>query len=141
MEPKKQVKPGATAAEALKRVLIVQEWILADLSRSNILDRCVKEYEVSKRQAERYYKKAFDLFEEISKVSVEKKKGYYLQRKRKLISDMPDQAKKTPAGVLAVNKVLDSMAQLDGVITTKVEVSGKDGAPIEQNYNITLNIK
>lgn len=135
MEKKKSDK-----LETSKRILKVVEWILEDKSRQDILKLCEKEFGVAWRQAERYYLKAHESFVEKNLVSLERKKGYYLQRKRKLISDMPDKQKKTPAGVQAINKVLDSMAQLDGIATTKVEVSGKDGGPIQQDYNITLKI-
>lgn len=136
MEKKKSDK-----LETSKRVIRVVEWILQDKSRQDILKLCEKHFGVSWRQAERYYLKAHESFVETNMVSLERKRGYYIQRKRKLISNMPEKEKKTAAGVQAINKVLDSMAMLEGIATTKVELSGKDGGPIEQDYNITLKIK
>jgi hypothetical protein len=117
----------STKGDLDSRIRKVQEWLMADHMNGDIVDFCVNSWDVSRRQAYRYIGKAMEAFKESNEKSVDQKKNYYLARKRKLIHDMPDAYKKTPAGVAAINRVLDSMAQLEGLSIKKVELTGKDG--------------
>lgn len=134
-------KKGSDKLEISKRVFKVVDWILDDMSRQQIIEKCEKEFGVQWRQAERYYLKAHESFVEKKQLSIDRKKGYHIQKKLKLIRDIPEKVKKTAAGARTINAILDSMADIEGLKKTSVELTGKDGAPIEQNYNITLNIK
>ncbi|TZF84526.1 hypothetical protein FW774_05930 [Pedobacter sp. BS3] len=120
----------STKVEKAKRIRTVQEWIMDDHNTVDIIRSAVARWDVSERQAERYYSEAFTLFKELTEKSIESKKAYYLQRKKKLIREMDPAFKKTPSGVRAINKVLDSMAKLDGIMIDKLEVTGKDGVPL-----------
>ena len=122
--------------EMSKRVRNCQEWIMNDFTWSDIIQNCMSKWEVSKRTAERYYSKAFHSFKDTLIQDVENRKAYYLQKKKKLIRDMSPEFKKTPAGVNAINKVLDSMANLEGIVITKVEVTGAGGGPIPTEVTV-----
>ncbi|WP_129714655.1 hypothetical protein [Pedobacter sp. SYP-B3415] len=125
--------------EKLKRLRKIQEWILDDFSHRDIVAKGVAEWDVSERTVERYYSDAFKEFRERTRFDTEHLKAYYKSRKRKLIQDMDPVLKKTPAGVRAINKVLDSMAKIDGIVIDKVELSGPDGAPIATQTSIDMS--
>ncbi|RKD19002.1 hypothetical protein BCY91_14085 [Pelobium manganitolerans] len=124
--------------EKYKRIRTVQEWILEDYTFTDIVRSCVSKWDISVRQAERYYSEAFREFKEKEEQSVDALKSYYKKRKMKLIREMDPVLKKTPSGVRAVNKVLDSMAKLDGIMIDKVELTGKDGTPLPSEVKITV---
>lgn len=119
-----------TKEEHLTRLRVVQEWILEEHKYSDIVRSCMSKWGVSKRQSERYYKDAYKAFSEGEVKNVEQKKAYYIQRKKKLIREMNAAEKKTAAGVTAINRVLDSMAEMEGIKVNKHEITGKDGEAI-----------
>ncbi len=129
----------ASKIEVAKRIRTVQEWILDDHTYSDIIRSSVARWDISERQAERYYAKAFEDFHEATRQSTESLKAYYKKRKMKLIREMDPVLKKTPSGVRAANKVLDSMAKLDGIVIDKIEVTGKDGGPLQTTTTVDLS--
>jgi hypothetical protein len=124
------MRPTANKIELEKRIRQVQEWILMDNAVHDILTQCIQSWNVSKRQAERYVWAARQFFIEKTQESFEKKRAYYLARKRKLIRDMDPKEKKTAAGVAAVNRVLDSMQKLEGVSTDTLKLIGDPEKPL-----------
>jgi|GEM_PF-1776484 len=117
--------------ELQKRIRIVQEWILQDYVTTDIITECVKKWDITDRQAYRYLWAANRFFEERDKLTAERKKAYYIARKKKLLRDMNPEEKKTAAGVAAVNRVLDSMAKLDGLTPETLKVVGDPERPIK----------
>lgn len=120
------------------RIRAVQEWILEDHPYSDIIKSIVNKWGISIRQAERYHHLAMRFFEDKHALSMERKKAYYIQRKKKIIRDMDPQFKKTPSGARAINKILDSMAKLEGVVIDKIELSGKDGIPLPTGQSTVI---
>lgn len=137
-DKKKNAKPKASKLEVLQRVRVVQDWILNDYSYSDIITSAETRFDVGKRQAERYYAAAYQGFKKDDEESLDHKKAYYLSKKKKLIRDMDPQYKKTPSGIRTINKVLDSMAQLEGIVIQKYELTGKDGGPIEMESTVFI---
>lgn len=113
----------ASKITTLERIRYVQELILNDIGSQDIIRSIVAKWSISDRQAYRYLDSAHKEFEEKSKLSIERKKAFYKARKLKLIRSMDPEEKKTAAGVAAINKVLDSMAKLDGINIDKLEVN------------------
>ena len=128
----------SSKVEMERRLATIREWILADYTYTDIISSAVIRFEVCERQAERYYSKAFQSFKSDNQQTVEHQKAYYKAKKLKLIRDMYPEAKKTPRGVTAINKILDSMAKLDGIMIDKVEVSGPNGEPLQNTHVIVL---
>lgn len=121
--------------EHQSRLRVVQEWILEDHSFRDIVKSIVAKWDLSERQAERYYSDAYQLFAEGEVANIDRKKFYYIQRKKKLIKEMNPLEKKTAAGVTAINRVLDSMAEIEGIKSgNKIEISDKDGLTIKIGY-------
>lgn len=122
--------------EKARRIRICQEWIMSDYSWTDIITNAINNWAVSKPTAERYYSEAFKSFKDTLIKDVENRKAYYIQKKKRLIKEMDAASKKTPAGVRAINQVLDSMAMLEGIVIQKVEVSGAGGGPIPTEITI-----
>lgn len=102
--------------ESERRVRIIQEWILQGQSTSDIIAQLSVSFSISKRQAYRYYDKAFKEFQTGNKQSVEAKKAYHLALRRKLLKDLKE--KETPTGARAALRIADSMARMEGLATS-----------------------
>ncbi|MXV16847.1 hypothetical protein [Hufsiella ginkgonis] len=113
----------SSALEVEKRLRQVQEWIMEGQTWSYIIHRAVTDWAITSRQAARYYAESLKVFVKDNDITLEQKKAFYISSKRKLIRDMDPDMKKTPQGARTINKILDSMAQLDGVMIQKVEVT------------------
>lgn len=116
--------------ELQKRIRVVQDYILQDHLTIDIINQCIHQWGVTERQAYRYLWAAKLFFIEKEKETVEKKRAVYLARKKKLLRDMDPQEKKTAAGVTAVNRVLDSMAKMEGITTDTLKLVGDPDNPI-----------
>lgn len=102
-----------------------------DLPSGEVLKALINKFQVSSRQADRYLYLANRSMEEKVAISLARKIAWYKTRKLRLLRDMDPAEKKTAAGVMAINKVLDSMAKLEGVMVTNVKLSGDKDNPIQ----------
>lgn len=116
--------------EIERRIRNVQEWILDDHTYSDIMRSIVNKWGVSDRQAQRYIKSAYEEFKEKNELSMDIKKAFYMKRKMKIIRDMDPKVKTTASGARAINKILDSMAELDGIKINRIQLTGNDGEPL-----------
>lgn len=119
-----------------KRIRTVQEWILQDFLTTDIIKQCVATWGVSERHAMRYLKLANDAFSKITESRLEKRLNYHIARRNKLLRDLSDNAKKTPAGTSVQLAILSDIAKLEKLYTVKIEHSGKDGQPLSPTINI-----
>lgn len=135
---KKPKKPVAisTKQELQKRIGYIQDLLLKDYETRNIIAIAKKRWKVTERQSYRYLWAANLFFVEKSKQSLERKVAFYLARKRKLLRDLPETEAKTPTGVVAVNKVLDSMAKLEGVSVETLKLIGDPKQPVATTSQI-----
>lgn len=120
----------STKLELQKRIRIIQDYILRDFDTPDIITECIKLWGITDRQAYRYLWAANRFFGEKSKITLQRKTEFYLARKRKLIRDMDPEEKKSAAGVAAIDRVLNSMAKLEGVSVHTVKVIGDPAHPI-----------
>jgi hypothetical protein len=51
---------------------------------------------------------------------------------------MNPEEKRTAAGVVAVNRVLDSIAEIEGIKVNKHEITGKNGVPLKSEFTINV---
>lgn len=124
--------PKVDSIELDKRVRVVQEYILMDYPKSDIIAQCVQKWGITSRQAYTYVDKAYDEFEKINEKDLRRNLNYHIQRRKKLLRNMDPEESKTAAGTRAALQVLDSLAKFEGVAPAeKVEHSGKDGEPIQ----------
>lgn len=112
-----------------KRVRIVQEWILQDHLSSDIVDQCMNKWGVSDRQAKRYLSDAHDGFRKITERKAERRLNFHIQRRMKLIRDMDEKTKKSPAGIAAQLQVLKDIADLEQLYHIQIDLGGSKNAP------------
>ncbi len=127
----------ANKLETQSRIRTVQEWILQDHTSADIVKQATQLWEISDRQAYRIMWAANRFFQERDRRSLQGKIAYYLARKKKLLRDMTPEEKKTAAGVAAVNRVLDSMAKLEGVTVDTIKVIGDPDKPLRTESKVT----
>lgn len=96
--------------------------MMHDFTSGEITQALAKKYDVCARQAGRYIFYANKFLEEKNEGSLKRKIAWYKTRKQRLLRDMDPKEKKTAAGVMAVNKVLDSMAKLEGLMVNKIDI-------------------
>jgi len=126
--------------EIERRIRNVQEWIMDDYPYGDIVRSIVNKWGLSERQAQRYIKTAYEEFRDKEDLSIESKKAYYIKRKKKLIRDMDPRVKTTASGARAINKILDSMAELEGIKINKIQLTGKNGEPLDTPAGPTIII-
>jgi hypothetical protein len=113
-----------------KRIRAVQEWILQDFITTDIITNCINTWGVTERQAYRYLWAANRFFQERDKLSLDRKRAYYLARLKKLLRDMDPKEKTTAAGTTAIKSVLTAMAKLDGVNIETLKLIGDPTHPL-----------
>lgn len=128
-------------SEVERRVYAVQQWLLQDFSAQEIILAGKKKWEpISDRQIERYIMRAREGFKETLQQSIEARKAYYVKRKQKLIREIDPEERKTAKGIMAVSRILDSIAEMEGIKVRRHEITGKDGKPIETTAKVTNDI-
>lgn len=127
----------ANKVETQRRIRIVQEWILQDYGTPDIIQQAMQIWNIAQRQAYRYLYYANRFFQEKDELSMRAKVSYHVARKKKLIREMDPEERKTAAGVAAVNKVLDSIAKLQGITMDTVRLIGDPDNPIKTEHKAT----
>lgn len=123
--------PKADRSEIHKRIRTVQEWLMQGYSTTDIIMQCTSKWGISERQAYRLHEKAYDEFHELKKRGTKRRLYYHIETRMKLFRELKD--KTSPSGARAANKILDSIAKLEGVMIEKHEVTGKDGKPLVES--------
>lgn len=76
----------------------------------------------TERQAYRYISNANDAFAKITEKKLERRLNYHIQCRNKLLRDLEEKQKKTPAGIGVQLNILQDIAKLEELYTLKVEV-------------------
>lgn len=124
--------------EIQKRLRIIQEWILQDYLTSDIITQCVSKWGISDRQGFRYLEMANEGFIKITEQRLEKRLAYHIQRRQKLLRDIDTKTKNSPAGISTALNILEDIAKLEKLYTTKIELTGKDGQPIQPSTTTVI---
>jgi hypothetical protein len=135
-------KARANKIEYTRRIFAIQGWILEGVQSALIVRQIIaSDWCTSERHAERMLKDARDLWTEIPEAEINQKRKLKIGELQQLARSMQERFKGTPAGIRAIVSVQKEIIKLEGIApATKVEVSGKDGKPIEtKNYNVSLS--
>jgi len=116
--------------ELSKRIRAVQEYVLMDYSRSDIIAQAMTQWGISKSQAVRYYYLAYDSWQEITEKDTARRLNYHIHKRMKLLRQIDREYLKTPQGVKAQLDIVQDLAKLEGLYVRKLEVTGKEGEPI-----------
>lgn len=132
-------KTGATKLDTARRIRYVQECLLEDISYSDIVKAITEKWGIAERQARRYIWAANKFFVEKYEKKANEKKAYYIQRKKKLLREMDPKERKTARGVMAANKVIDSMAKIDGVLVENTVHEFKNPVEVKATFESKID--
>lgn len=126
--------------ELEKRIRIVQEWIIDDWHYGDIVTNIQTKWGISIAQAKRYVKTARDRWADSEQEIIDHKRRRKIETLKKLKRKLDQRYAGTPGGIRAILMVEREIAKLENLYpATKVEVSGKNGKPIETvNTNVNL---
>lgn len=103
-----------TKIEKERRERQVQDWLIEGRSDLDIIADIKKEWQLSRKQADKYLKTAYDGFRKDNEITIESKRASKIAELKALIRGMDDKYKSTPAGVNAINRVQKQIIRLDG---------------------------
>lgn len=129
--------------EYMRRIFIVQGWIIEGVQSSLICRQILNsKWCESQRQAERYLKSARDLWTDVPEAEIEQKRKLKVAQLEQLKRTLKDEYKGTPSGIRALAYIDKEIISLEGLRKpTKVEVTGKNGEPIQtENVNVNVNL-
>jgi len=116
----------ADYAEAQKRVAEVADMMLAGENRNEIVRFGAKKWGIKARQIEKYMVKARAALRAKINERTELSVNWHLRARMRILSQA--QRQRDARASLAV---LRDIGELQGLYKEKVEITGKDGAPIE----------
>lgn len=90
--------------------------------------------ELSKKQCQRYYYMAIASLEEKDNITRSRKVAFYKARKLRALRDIDPAERKTAQGAMVISKVLDSIAELDGISTRSLTFRGDKDNPIQVDH-------
>ncbi|MBL0235026.1 MAG: hypothetical protein IPQ08_15435 [Chitinophagaceae bacterium] len=123
-----------TKNEVRMRIKYVRELLMNDVPETDIVSAIMEKYAIGKAMAYRYHYIAFASLEEKDNKQLKRKIDFYKARKWRSIMDMDPKEKRTAAGVAVVNKVINEIAVLDGIVTKRIEVVGDKNNPIQVQH-------
>lgn len=125
--------PRVTKEEYERRVFIIQGWLVEGVQYGLILRNIMlQKWAQSERHAKRMVKKARENWTSDDENDLHQKRMLKVAELQQMIRNMDDRYKKTPSGIQAMAAIQKLIIQLEGLNPPKkVEVSGRDGRPIE----------
>jgi hypothetical protein len=132
--------PNIDNIEWDKRIRIVQEWLIDDWSSADIIAQINNKWGIEERQAKRYIAEARSRWNEDEDELVKQKRKRKIAKLQKLARSLDKKFIGTPAGIRSVLSVEKELINLEGLRpATKVELTGKDGRPIQtENSSVLL---
>ena len=115
------------------------EWILEGYMTKDIIDQCLRRFEIDERQAYKYIKKAKAIFKEASEDDIKERLAFHIAARMKLFNGMEE--KKSPRGTKAALAVLIDIASLEGYYVNKTDVTSGGQQIHSQVIEATLTLK
>lgn len=109
------------------RVRAVMEWFLQGFMTKDIIAHCFAKWQIGERMTYKYIKECKAILAASRKGEVSERVDFYLAAKMKLYNELKE--KTTPKGASVANDILDSMANLEGILTNKIDITS-DKLPI-----------
>lgn len=116
-----------TKIEKERRERQVQDWLIEGRSDLDIIADIKKDWQLSKKQADKYLKSAYDGFCKDNEIQIDSKRASKIAELKQIIRGMDEKYKKTPAGVNAIIRAQKLIIKLEG---TEV--------PKKHNHSVTL---
>lgn len=116
----------ADKQESERRVRQVSNWLLDGESSSDIIEYCRSSWRISQAQTYKYIEKARELWQEINNNEIAYNLNWHIQTRRKLLNKCIKDGDKSNA-----RQILNDLADIQGISRNRMEVTGKDGKPIQ----------
>lgn len=110
------------------RVRTVMDWITSGYISKDIINQGVAKWGVDERTVQKYIRSAFKEFKNARKGKINDRIDFYISAKMKLFNEL--KFKDTPKGAAVADRILESMASLEGLLVRKVEHTGAEGSPL-----------
>lgn len=110
---------GANKVEKLKRIRIIQEYLVLGKNPKDIIVQVSNQWDITPRMASNYVKSAFDDFKNISSNNIEALRGYHVQARLKLLDWSMDNDKRKAFAL----DVLQDLAKLQGLYVHKHDIT------------------
>lgn len=112
-------KARATNAETEKRVFTIQGWILDGVQNHLIIKQIMTEWNLSARQAERLISKAFNEWNEVEGIEIEKRRKMKIAELKQKIRSLKSEYKGTPSGLNIALAYEKEIIKLEGLYLPK----------------------
>lgn len=107
----------ADKGEKLKRIRIIQEYLVIGKNPKDIITQVSNQWDISPRMARSYVNKAFEDFRQLSGKDIESLRGFHITARLKLLDWAMDSDKRKTFAL----EVLQDIAKLQGLYTLKVD--------------------
>lgn len=133
--------PRIDSIEYNRRIFIIQGWIVDGIQPALIIRQILtQQWAQSKRHADRMLAAARDEWVKVPIADIEQRRQIKVLELQQYIRNMDERYKKTPTGIQAIAAIQKLIITLDGLNPPKkVEVSGRDGKPIETATSYDLS--
>lgn len=115
--PKINNEKRASKPEKLKRIRIIQEYLVMGKNPKDIVNQVCNAWDITPRMARYYVEKAFEDFRAMSGKDVEALRGFHITARMKLLDWAMDSDKRKTFAL----EVLQDIAKLQGLYTLKVD--------------------
>lgn len=129
----------ATKSETENRVFTIQGWILDGVQNHLIIKQIMTEWDLSSRQAERLISRAFNEWNEVEGIEVEKKRRMKIAELKQKARSLKAEYKGTPSGLNAILRYEKEIMKLEGLYLPKekkVTHANDPENPLPQNQVI-----
>lgn len=116
---KKTRDKGADKGEKLKRIRIIQEYLVLGKNPKDIVSQVAVQWDITPRMARYYVNKAFEDFRSMSGKDLETLRGYHITARMKLLDWAMETDKRKPFAL----DVLQDMAKLQGLYVAKHDIT------------------
>lgn len=116
---KKTRDKGADKGEKLKRIRIIQEYLVLGKNPKDIVSQVAVQWDITPRMARYYVNKAFEDFRSMSGKDLETMRGYHITARMKLLDWAMETDKRKPFAL----DVLQDMAKLQGLYVAKHDIT------------------
>jgi len=108
---------GANKVEKLKRIRIIQEYLIIGKNPKDIVTQVSMAWDITERMARDYLNEAFEDFAKMSGKDVEALRGFHVAARLKLLDWAMDSDKRKTFAL----EVLQDIAKLQGLYTLKLD--------------------
>lgn len=116
---KKARDKGVNKLEKIKRIRLVQEYLILGKNPKDIIAQISKSWDITPRMAAFYVSRAFEDFKTLSGKDIESLRGYHVSARMKLLDWAMESDKRKPFAL----DVLQDMAKLQGLYVHKTDIT------------------